>query len=127
MEPNPQIEEARENLHILNLARAFGELIETAGWKEIYKLQCSWLEKARFEMRRMPTGDNQAALDALRRWQLAEDMVELQVKFINDTLARAEEIRGGLGIDDALLMEKLRNEQPQSAGDPSAGVDRAGY
>ena len=124
MDLDPKIEEARKNNEILARARAFHDLIETAGWKELYGLQVSWLEKARFEMRRLPTGDNDAALDAMRRWQLAEDMFELQMKFINDTLADAEEIRGGLGIEEALLMETL-NEQPQPA--ESNTHDRAGY
>ena len=124
MDLDPKIEEARKNNEILARARAFHDLIETAGWKELYGLQVSWLEKARFEMRRLPTGDNDAALDAMRRWQLAEDMFELQMKFINDTLAEAEEIRGGLGIEDALLMEKL-NEQPEPTA--TAGSDRTGY
>ena len=127
METDPKLEAAAQRLETLNRARAFEDLLGTAGWKELYNLQVAWVEKARFDIRRIPTGETEAALDAMRRWQLAEDLIELQAKFINDTLAEAEEIRGGVTFDEALIMEKLGHEQSKSAGDPGSGSDRTGY
>ena len=128
MEIDENIEDARKRLATLNRSRAFSDLLETAGWKELYAMQIAWLDKARFDVRRTATVDPDASLDAMRRWQLAEDLIELQAKFINDTLADAEEIRGSIGLDEALLMEKLKYEQSDTApGDPGLGTDRTGH
>ena len=124
---DPNLEAAAQRLETLNRARAFEDLLQSTGWKELYKLQVAWVDKARFDIRRIPTGDTNAALDAMRRWQLAEDLIELQAKFINDTLAEAEEIRGGVTLDEALLMEKVRYEHSATPGDPGTGSDRTGY
>ena len=120
---DPRIVEAQERLATLARARAFRDLVESAGWKELYRLRESWLNKGREEVRRIPTDNAQAALDCLRRWQLAEDLMELEVRFINETLAEAEEIPGALNLDDALLMEQLNHEQSESTG----RSDRTGH
>ena len=103
MEIDPEIDEARLRHDALKRAHAFRLMLETPGWAELYRLQTAWLDKAREDVRKMPT-TGPAAMDALRRWQIAEDLIELQARFINNTLAEAEEIRGSLTIEEALFM-----------------------
>jgi hypothetical protein len=109
---------AQERLAILQRARAFDDLLHSDGWKEIYGLHTAWVEDARKVLRKVNTQDVTLALDALQRWQLAEDLIDLEANFINTTLSQAEEIRGGVTLDEALIMERVKDEQqrPDPAG-----------
>ena len=122
METDPRIDEARRRLEVLNHARAYADLIESAGWKLIYHQQIVWLEELRADMRK-PSSDVEM-LALTRRWQAAEDLIELQATTINNTLAEAEDIRGSLHMDEALLMETLGHEQSEPTG---TGSDRTGH
>ena len=126
MEIDPHIEDARKRLETIHRARAFMDLKESAGWRLIRALQDQWIDIGRSEIRRTTTGDMAETIDALRRWQLACDLVELQDRYIRETIEQANEIRGSIGIDEALLMEQL-NEQSKSSGTSGPGPDPAGY
>lgn len=120
-------EEAAYKKDVLARADSLQRLVASPGWTLIFDVQTAALERARLDLRKVDTGNHAAAIDALQRWQIAENMLEFQVNFINSTLEEATELRGAVTLDDALLMEKL-NEQPKPGGD-SAGdrPDPAGY
>lgn len=119
--------DARERLAVLKDASAFESLLAHPGWISIYALHTAWVRKHLDELRQVSTANAEEALDALRRWQLAETLVELEATRINETLKLAEEIRGTTTLEDALIMEQYRNEQPESAGDPGSRSGTAGY
>ena len=117
-----QRQAAEERLAILNRARSFRDMIESPGWRDIYALHTQWVEDARVALRKVDTADTAKAIDALQRWQLAENYLDLEAQFINHTLAQAEDIRGTVTLDDALMMETITNEQQ-----PAPRPDPAGY
>ena len=102
---------AEERLEILRRARAFDDMIESAGWKYIFALQNAWLDKSLKILREVDTQDVTRALDALQKWQIAEKLIDTESNYINSTLSQAKEIRGVMTIDDALMMEQVQNEQ----------------
>lgn len=105
------LEDAKERVLLLNRARDFHSLLDHPGWKHVYALQTEWVEKARLQLRGVDTSDHAKAIDALQRWQIAENLVELEARFINETLEHAKEISGSLTLEDALLMEQFGHEQ----------------
>jgi hypothetical protein len=56
---------------------------------------------------------------------LAEEFLKLEADFINQTIEQGEALRGTATLHDALLMEKLKDEQQSTSGD--SGSDRGGY
>jgi len=116
---------ASEKLDILSRADAFTQLLALPAWKHIYDLHVSWVETYRAALLKVNTADPQVALEALRQWQIAEEFLRLEAHFINSTLRQAEDLRGSTTLHDALLMERYKNEQSESAGD--SGGDRSGY
>ena len=126
IDPDDRRRDAIERLRILASAHAFEVLLETAGWKEIYALHTAWVEDARKILRAVDTSNTAAALDKLQRWQLAENLLELEVNYINDTLGRAAELKSTATLEDALMMEQYRHEQSES-GDPGSGPDPTGH
>ena len=117
MDQNQRLSDAAANLATLKRAGYFQSLMGTLGWVELMQLRRSWVDDALKALRDLPTHDAPVLADAVRRWQLASDLLELERNYIRDTLDSAKEIPGALTIEDALLMEKLQNEQP----DPAAG------
>lgn len=114
---------ARERLAVLHRAQDYRELVGTRGWQRIQELQQRWLLKHIVDMKK-PQGDT-AALEALRRWQIAEGLVDLQLAEIDETIKQADEIRGTISLEEALFMEHARNEQQSTSGDP--GFDSTGH
>lgn len=111
------------NFKILNAADAYIQLLESSGWQQVYKLHCAWLEKYRDIARHVDLGNPTAALAALHQWQVAEDLLEEQAKYINSMIDKATEIRGTNTLEDALMMEKVRHEH----GEPGNTADPTGY
>lgn len=112
---------AEERLAILQRAREFEDLLARPGWKAIFALHTQWVETERQKLRRVDTADVTKALDALQRWQIAEGYLDLEAEYINMILAQAEDIKTGLTLDEALLMEQLKHEQPESRTSDTAG------
>lgn len=107
---------AQERLAILQKAREYEDLLSKPGWKRIDAVFTEWLEDARKGLLGVDTANAAEALDSLRKWQLAEKQYALIAAEINSTLAQAEEIRGGLTFDEALLMEQVSHEHQPTAG-----------
>ena len=116
---------AADNLDTLKAGEALRIVLGTEGWQRLYARRVAILEQARTLIRKIDTGDAAVAVDALRRWQIAENFIEEEADYINETLQRAETIRASVTLDDALLMEKMKHEQPESREPSSA--DRGGY
>ena len=114
-------EMASEQLQILQRADAFERLLESPGWKHLFSLHEEWAEKYANAAKNVETKDVHAAVDALRQWQLAEELLRLQANFINDTLQRARDIRQHRTLDEALIMEQVSHEQHQYRTADSAG------
>jgi len=114
---------AQSKLDTLKRAHDFEVLLQTPGWKHIFALHTEWVESARKTLRAVDTSMTAQAIDALQRWQIAENLLELEANFINDTLAQADEIKGNVTLPDALLMEQLRNEHEST----EQRTDPAGY
>ncbi len=102
---------AAEQLAVLHRADAFERLLESPGWAYLIGLHEEWAEKYAKAAKSVDTTNTAAAMDALRQWQLAEELFRLQSEYINSTLERAREIRQVRTLDDALLMEQIQNEQ----------------
>ncbi len=117
--------DAAERLAILQEAREFDSLLEHPGGKRLYALHNEWVDQALVKLRQIDTQNPIASMEALHRWQLAESLLDLEAQVINNTLAKAKEIRGDLTLEQALLMEQVRNEQ-QSTTEPGS-TDPAGY
>ncbi len=115
--PDEKRIEAQEKIDALHRANVLGQLIQTEGWKLIFGLQEAAVEKSRVALRGVNTADVPATIDAVQRWQIAENLLAFQVDYINRTLADAEAIQGSVTLDDALLMEQLRNDK-SGTGDP---------
>ena len=115
---------AAERLSILQRADAFRVLLESPGWKDIRDLHVAWAEKYHDVMSKVDTSDAPKALEALRQWQLADEFVRLEADYIDNILKQAQEIAGTVTLEDALLMERFKNEQSESSGDSG---DRTGY
>ena len=96
------------------------------GWEEIRILEQAWLRRAEHDALTVKTDDPAKALDALRRWQIAHELIETRDGYIADTINRAKELSQSMTLDDALLMEQHRHEQSNTSGDPGA-TDRTGY
>lgn len=105
---------AEERLRTIQRAKNFESLLSHQGWREIYALHTEWVEKARVDLRRVNTADHDMAINALQRWQIAENLLDLEANFINDTLAEAKEIQDSITLDDALLMEQLGHERSRT-------------
>ncbi len=90
----------------------------------MFALEVSALEKARTDLREVTTSDHAKALDALQRWQIAENALEFKVSHMNKILELADEIRGQITLEEALLMEKVRNEREPTT---DTRPDTAGY
>ena len=120
------LREAEEKREILDRAAAFAQMIQTPGWKILYGIQEASVEKARHDLRKVDTSNHSVAIDAMQRWQIAENMLELQANVINSTLENAKTIRGAVTVEEALLMEQL-NEQSKPTGDSGGRSDTAGY
>ena len=116
---------AAERLGILQRAEALRAIIETPGWKDLRDLHVAWAEKYHDAMNVVDTSDEAKALDILRKWQLADEFVRLETNYIDNLFKQADEIRGQVTLEDALLMERFKNEQSESPGD--SGGHRAGY
>jgi hypothetical protein len=113
-------EDAREKLAVLDAATDLDSLLRHKGWNRIQRLQMEQLESAKADLRSVDTSDPMRALDALRRWQICANLIELQSNHIHDTFTRALEIRGAITVEDALFMEKVNNEQqPAGTADPT--------
>lgn len=126
MMDDPQLQEAAERNTLLTRAREFERLLELPGWKEIYALHLAWTDKAMDALRTVNTNDEAVALDTLRRWQLAEDLLRLEAKYINDTLEKAMELQGRMTLEEALLMEQVKKHE-QSQPTTGTGTDSTGY
>lgn len=126
MTPEEQQREAREKIQVLETAKALNALIQTPGWKLIYAFQEAALEQSRLSLRKVDTGNTAVAIAELQKWQIAENMLEAQVDYINRTLEEAVKLRGAVTLEDALLMEHV-NEQSQPAGDSGGRSDPTGY
>lgn len=116
---------AAERLSILQRADAFRALLASPGWKDIRDLHVAWAEKYHDAMSRVDTSDAPKAIEALRQWQLADEFVRLEADYIDNILKQAQEIAGTVTLEDALLMERFKNEQSESTGD--SGGSRTGY
>lgn len=127
MDQNQRRADAEANLEVLRRAGYFQELMSTLGWVELMSLRRVWVDDALKSIRHMGTDEPQVLADAVRRWQLAADLRELEMNFIRDTLEAAKEIPGALTIEDALLMEKLQHEQPESTDRGPGAVTTGGY
>ena len=91
------------------------------------QIRRDWIADGLNVVRAMPTSDPAAVTDAVRRWQLAADLMDFELNFIRDTLEAAREIPGALTVEDALLMEKLQHEQPESTDRGPGTVTTGGY
>ena len=109
-------QEARERLALLRRADAFLALLQQSGWKLVCDFFEGEISLLHSELQQVDTGKLDVAIAALQRWQLAQKIIGDLDTYIQTTLAEAEELRGGLTLEDGLLMEQL-NEQ-QRAGDP---------
>lgn len=115
-----------EKIAVLQAGRDIDALIQSPGWKLIYAFQEAALEQTRIALRKVDTGNTAAAIAELQKWQIAENMLQAQVDYINTTLEEALKLRGAVTFDDALLMEQV-NEQSKPAGDSGGRSDPAGY
>lgn len=121
----PQEQAAKDRLDALQLADHLSQLLQMPGWKHLYDMDVAELEEKRRALLDVDTSDPQEAIAKLQQWQIAEKALQGKALYINRALAVADEIRGSVTLTDALLMEKV-NEQ-QSAGDSGSRSDSAGY
>lgn len=126
MDQSQRRADAEENLAILKRAGHFQTLMGTLGWIELMTLRRAWVNDALKTLRDIPTHDPAVLADAVQRYQLSANMLELELNFIRDTLDAAKEIPGALTVEDALLMEQLNHEQPESAGSGPGTVSTGG-
>ncbi len=117
-----QISEAKEKLAIVYAAADFEDLIKSRGWERLTQWQEKVLQKDLAALLTVDTSNGARAIDALQRWQIGVKFVEEFGQYVQTTLDRAEELRGRLTMDDALIMEKLKNEP-----EPAPRPDPAGY
>lgn len=120
MENDPKIDEAREKLAILRKAQAYKELLRSEGWTHLQQAQTDWLTDLLRDLKDTKTSSPEDARDALRRWQIAEELVDRQTRELNQAFTHADEIRGDLNIETAVLMETMTHEYA-APGDPGSG------
>lgn len=120
-----QLQMAAERLGILQKAEALRALLDTPGWKDLRELHVAWAEKYHDAMTVVDTSKRRKALEVLRQWQLADEFVRLEANYIDNIFKQADEIRGTVTLEDALLMERFKNEQSEPTGD--SGGHRTGY
>lgn len=116
---------AAHRMMTLQMANALDELTKNAAWKAIREFQVEWAERCHNALQSVDTSDQVKAIDALRRWQLADEMLRREDQYIEQVMEEADAIRGSVTVPDALLMERFKNEQSESPGD--SGRDRGGY
>ena len=119
---DPQ-KEARDKLAVVRAAQDYRELLLSKGWVRLQAIQDDWLLT---HLKAMKDAHNsEAALDAWRRWKIAEEFVDLQSAAIHETVKLADEIRGSLQMEEALMMMEHMNEHSAS-GDPGT-ADSTGH
>ncbi len=117
-----QISEAKEKLAIVYAAADFEDLLKSRGWERLTQWQEKVLQKDLAALLNVDTANHEQAINALQRWQIGVKFVEEFGQYVQTTLDRAEELRGRLTMDDALIMEKMKNEP-----EPAPRPDPAGY
>ncbi len=116
---------AAHRMMTLQMANALDDLAKNAAWKEIRAFQVQWAEQCHRVLQQADTSDQAKAIDALRRWQLADELLRREDQYIEQIMEEADRIRGTVTLQDAELMERFKNEQSESPGD--SGGDRTGY
>ncbi len=117
-----QIADAKEKLAIVYAAADFEDLLKSRGWERLGQWQEKVLQKDLAALLNVDTANTEQAINALQRWQIGVKFVEEFGQYVQTTLDRADELRGRLTMDDALIMEKLKNEP-----EPAPRPDPAGY
>jgi len=112
-------------LKTLQMAEAFMQLLQSPAWKEIREFHVAWAEHCHDVLQKIDTSDTAKAIDALRRWQLADELLRREAAYIDQIVTEADNIRGTVTMQDAELMERYKNEQSESTGD--SGGSRTGY
>lgn len=113
----------RERQETLARGMALATIVGLPGWQELQDFQKTLIVRLRRELREVSGADPAKALDALRRWQLAEEVYELQNGYVEKSISDAREISGQRTVEEALLMEKM-NEQPEPT---ESRTDPTGY
>ena len=116
---------AEERLDLLQRADDYNALIRSAGWKRIYAMHEMWVQAATAKLRDVNTADMATAINALQRWQIANDLIEMEANVINDTMEHASKLQSGMNLETALILEKVRNEHEST--EHRAAADPAGY
>ena len=124
MPPNDASElMAKEQLQILEEAQGYQSLLHHPAFLRLQKLETEWLMEY-LQALKGATAANGPEL--LRRWQIAEDWIDRKTATINQTLQMAEELRGSLSLQEALLMESISHEQKRP-GNSGPGSHTTGY
>jgi len=116
---------AGQRLMTIQLAQSLMDLLQSPAWKEIRSFHVEWAEHCHKVLQKIDTSDTAKAIDALRRWQLADELLRREANYIDQIVTEADRIRGTVTMQDAELMERYKNEQSESTGD--SGGSRTGY
>jgi hypothetical protein len=111
-------EDLKSKLEMVSMANDFKAMVNTAGWGRANVWLTELIQNGMDSLREADTSKPET-MDELRRWQIAIKIVEGLNSHIQYTIDEAQKISGAFTMSDLSLMEKLKNEQPESRPDPA--------
>lgn len=96
-----------EQLAIIDTAKSYAELLKQPGWHRLQQVQDEWLMEHLAAVKDVDTSDAPLTADLVRKWQLAEQLVDRQRHALESAFKQAEQVKTEMTLDTAILYKEM--------------------